>query len=83
MEYLQDCLTKTVTTSENESGENSSLTPNTFIMNQDTKGVIYMSSDPLNLKQGLYGQGNKGFKLALYKLPDVLPVIMWHLFNYN
>ena len=66
-------MTKTV---PNEPRENEpEETPNTFLMKQDTKGVVFLCSDPLKLEQGQYGQGNNGFALALYKLPDALRVI--------
>ena len=78
MDYLQHCWTKAVPTRENEPQGNSVLTQNTFLMKQDTKGVVYLCSDPLKLEKGKYGQGNNGIALALYKLPDASPVIMWH-----
>ena len=51
------------------------LSPDVFITDQGTRGVVHMCPTPNNLKQEMYGQ-EKGFALTLYKLPDTMEVIL-------
>ena len=46
------------------------VSPNTFVTDQGTKGIVKICQDPLGLQQGSYGQ-EKGFSLALYRLAVV------------
>jgi hypothetical protein len=73
LDYLKKCITK-----RGEGAENSTLSPDVIITNHGNKGVVHLCPDPLELQQGAYGQ-DKGFSLAIYRLPITPQVIQFIL----
>jgi hypothetical protein len=63
-----------------EKGEGEENSPNVVITNSGTKGIVHICPAPLELQQGSYGQ-DKGFSLAIYKLPQDTQVI-YVIMNY-
>ena len=74
MDYLKKCFIGII---DSAAEQHPNESPDMFVTNDQTKGVIHMCDDPLNLQQGAYGQEN-GFGLVVYQLPKSCQVrVVW------
>ena len=71
LQYLQTFLSR----ADSEPDPLPLLSPDIFVTDEGTRGVVPMCPVVKDLNQGMYGQ-EKGFTLALYKLPDTGTVMM-------